>query len=244
TQWLKVVTRRKRPVLYTSGAAAAAADRESQQSLPSGHASLAFAAATSYLVLARRQHLPHRTRNAILLYAGAVGVSALRVAAGKHFPTDVAAGAALGSGLGWRSATGNRARPLPRGAGRDGPASLVLWVIAMVIFFLPSAMAVRELADIDPGEGGIYRWATRAFGPRHGFLAGWGYWVNNLVYYPSLLLTSGAIVAYVGGPGFVHLAENKWFIAAFSLGNLWIAVGLNLVGLRVGRWVQNLGAYG
>ena len=105
TEWLKVVIRRKRPVLYTSGAAAAAADRESQQSLPSGHASLAFAAATSYLVLARRQHLPHRTRNAILLYAGAVGVSALRVAAGKHFPTDVAAGAALGSGIGWLSAT-------------------------------------------------------------------------------------------------------------------------------------------
>src|SRR3989449_10940869 len=64
-------------------------------------------------------------------------------------------------------------------AGRIGPASLVLWVIAMVIFFLPSAMAVRELADIDPGEGGIYRWATRAFGPRHGFLAGWGYWVRS-----------------------------------------------------------------
>src|SRR3989441_6729482 len=46
------------------------------------------------------------------------------------------------------------------------------------------------------------------------------------------------------GGGFVHLAENKWFIAAFSLGNLWIAVGLNLVGLRVGKWAQNLGAYG
>jgi len=105
TEWLKVVIRRKRPVLYTSGAAAAVADRENQESLPSGHASLAFAAATSYLVLARRQHLPHRTRNAILLYAGAVGVSALRVAAGKHFPTDVAAGAALGSGIGWLSAT-------------------------------------------------------------------------------------------------------------------------------------------
>jgi len=99
------VIRRKRPVLYTSGAAAAVADRENQESLPSGHASLAFAAATSYLVLARRQHLPHRTRNAILLYAGAVGVSALRVAAGKHFPTDVAAGAALGSGIGWLVAT-------------------------------------------------------------------------------------------------------------------------------------------
>jgi len=129
-------------------------------------------------------------------------------------------------------------------AGRIGPASLVLWALAMVIFFLPSALAVRELTDIDPGEGGLYRWVTRAFGARHGFIAGWGYWVNNLVYYPSLLLTSAAIAAYVGGPSAVHLAENKWFIAAFSLGNLWIALGLNLVGLRVGRWVQNAGAIG
>ena len=101
TEWLKVLVRRKRPVLYTSDAVMARSDPESQQSLPSLHTSLAFAAATSYLVIARRQHLPHRTRNTILLYAGAVGVAALRVAAGMHFPTDVLAGAALGSGIGW-----------------------------------------------------------------------------------------------------------------------------------------------
>jgi len=129
-------------------------------------------------------------------------------------------------------------------AGRIGPPSLALWALAMVVFFLPSALAVRELTDVDPREGGIYRWVTRAFGPRHGFVAGWGYWVNNLVYYPSLLLTSAAMAAYIGGPGFVHLADSKWFIAGFSLGNLWIALGLNLIGLRVGKWVQNLGAYG
>src|SRR2546427_12169517 len=46
-QGVQVVVPRERPVLYTSGAAAAAADRESQQSFPSTHASLAFAAATS-----------------------------------------------------------------------------------------------------------------------------------------------------------------------------------------------------
>jgi membrane-associated phospholipid phosphatase len=55
-------------------------------------------------MIAQREHLPHRTRNAILLYAGALGVAALRVAAGKHFPTDVAAGAALGTGMGWLAA--------------------------------------------------------------------------------------------------------------------------------------------
>jgi membrane-associated phospholipid phosphatase len=69
--------------------------------MPSAHTALAFAAATSYLVLSGREHLAHRMRNALLLYSGAVGVSALRLAAGKHFPTDLIVGAALGSGIGW-----------------------------------------------------------------------------------------------------------------------------------------------
>ena len=101
TEWLKVLVRRKRPVLYTSDAATAATDRDNQQSLPSGHTSLAFSAATAYFVISRREHLPHRTRNALLLYAGAVAVGALRVAAAQHFPSDVAAGAVLGVGIGW-----------------------------------------------------------------------------------------------------------------------------------------------
>jgi membrane-associated phospholipid phosphatase len=101
TEWLKVLVRRKRPVLYTSDAAAAATVRDNQLSMPGGHAALAFAAATSYLVVSGREHLAHRKRNVLLLYAGAVGVGALRVAAGQHFPTDIIAGAALGSGIGW-----------------------------------------------------------------------------------------------------------------------------------------------
>ena len=101
TEWMKVVVRRKRPVLYTADGAAAAGDPNSQRSFPSGHASVAFAAATTYLVMARREGLPHRGRNAVLLYVGALGVSALRVSAGKHFPTDVLGGAALGAGIGW-----------------------------------------------------------------------------------------------------------------------------------------------
>jgi membrane-associated phospholipid phosphatase len=105
TQWLKVLVRRKRPVLYTSGAVAAATAADNQRSFPSGHTSVAFAVATSYLVMANREHLPHRTRNAMLLYGGATGVGVLRMTAGSHFTTDVLAGAALGAGIGWLVAT-------------------------------------------------------------------------------------------------------------------------------------------
>lgn len=101
TEWLKVGVHRARPALYRSGAVEAATVHENRESFPSGHASVAFAAATAYATLAARQHLSHTTRNSILLYAGAVSVSVLRVAGGKHFPTDVIGGAALGTGIGW-----------------------------------------------------------------------------------------------------------------------------------------------
>ena len=135
-------------------------------------------------------------------------------------------------------------RWLTTAASQFGVAALPLWVVAMLVFFIPSALAVRELADIDPGAGGLYRWVSRAFGPRQGFLAGWGYWVNNLFYYPSLLVATAAIAAYIGGPRFVHLGDDRGFIAAVALVGLWLAVGLNVVGLRVGKWLQNLGGFG
>jgi len=105
TYWVKVLAHRSRPVLYTAAASAAASDPDNRRSFPSGHASVAFAAATTYFVIAGREHLPHRTRNALLAYGAAAAVAALRVSAGQHFPTDVIGGAVLGSGIGWLAAT-------------------------------------------------------------------------------------------------------------------------------------------
>src|SRR5436309_9231164 len=135
-------------------------------------------------------------------------------------------------------------RWLTTAASQFGLASLLLWLVAMVVFFLPSAVAVRELADIDPGAGGIYCWVRRAFGPLQGFVAGWGYWVNNLFYFPSLLVATAAIAAYAGGPRFVRLGDDTVFVGALSLAGLWLAVGMNVVGLRIGKRLQNLGGHG
>jgi len=104
-QWLKVTIHRSRPILYTSAAPAAANIRDNRESFPSGHAELAFAAATAYTVIAHRRNLPHATRNAVILYAAATVVGALRVVAAKHFPTDVAGGALLGSAVSWAVVT-------------------------------------------------------------------------------------------------------------------------------------------
>lgn len=111
TEWLKALSHRSRPILYTAAAPAAESDRDNRRSFPSGHASIAFAAATSYLVMAQRERLPHRTRNAVLLFSAAAATAALRVAAGKHFPTDVAGGALVGGGVGWLAARVHPTRP-------------------------------------------------------------------------------------------------------------------------------------
>jgi len=85
---------RKRPVLYTADAAPAAGDLDSQRSWPSSHAAVAMALATSYLLAPRERPAPAWRRWAALGAAATVG--ALRVAAGRHFPSDVVGGAALG----------------------------------------------------------------------------------------------------------------------------------------------------
>ena len=101
TEWLKVGVHRARPALYRAGAVPAATHADNRKSFPSGHTSTAFAAAVAYTTLAQRQQLPHATRNSLLMLGCATGVGALRVIGGKHFPTDVVAGAALGSAIGW-----------------------------------------------------------------------------------------------------------------------------------------------
>lgn len=128
-------------------------------------------------------------------------------------------------------------------AASTGPSSLSLWVLALVLFFLPQAVAVIYLNKKHPVEGGVYEWAKLEFGDFHGFVAGWCYWANNLVYYPSLLISVAAFAAFIL-PGTTGLAADKTFIALVSLTILWIAIGFNVVGVKIGRWVQNIGAIG
>ena len=61
-----------------------------------------------------------------------------------------------------------------------GPHAVSLWGLALVLFFLPLALAVGRLSNQFPQEGGIYVWSKIAFGEFHGFLSGWCYWTNNL----------------------------------------------------------------
>ncbi len=127
-------------------------------------------------------------------------------------------------------------------AAKSGPSSLTLWLVAVLFFFIPQGLAVLELSARMPEEGGIYVWAREAFGPLHGFICGWAYWVNNLIYYPSLILFIAGNAVFMLGTQGTGLADNAVYQITFSLAILWLALGLNIIGLRTGRWVHNVGA--
>jgi glutamate:GABA antiporter len=126
----------------------------------------------------------------------------------------------------------------------NGGVTVWLWLISLVLFFWPQGIAVIELAHRFPGEGGVYLWAKEVFGDFHGFLSGWCYWTNNMMYVPTVMLYFVGVSVYALGAGHESLADNKIFALTASLLLLIILVVMNIMGLGVGKWINNVGAIG
>ena len=126
----------------------------------------------------------------------------------------------------------------------NGGSTVWLWLISLLLFFWPQGIAVIELSQRYPGEGGVYLWAKEMFGDFHGFLSGWCYWTNNMMYVPTVMLYFVGVSVYVLGPRHAALADSKGFALAASLGLFLVLVVLNVVGLGVGKWINNIGAVG
>ena len=126
----------------------------------------------------------------------------------------------------------------------NGGVTVWLWIISLLLFFWPQGIAVIELAHRYPGEGGVYLWAKEVFGDFHGFLSGWCYWTNNMMYVPTVMLYFVGVSVFVLGPSHQGLAENKAFALTASVALLALLTILNIVGLGVGKWLNNLGGIG
>jgi amino acid transporter len=124
-------------------------------------------------------------------------------------------------------------------AGEAGWSSIFLWLAAIVAFFIPQALVVSELNRVKPVTGGLYVWARDALGDFNGFISGWCYWTNNFVYYPSLLGFVAPTLAFLIGRS--DLASNRWFVMGTILLLLWIAVAVNLVGIKPTKRMENAG---
>ncbi len=110
-----------------------------------------------------------------------------------------------------------------------GSTLIFFFIFAALVFLIPTALVSAELtANVD--EGGIYKWAKLAFGERIGFLAVWLQWINNLVWFPTILSFIAGTAAYLIDPA---LAQNKYYMVSVILCLFWLLTLVNLRGVHV-----------
>jgi amino acid transporter len=129
-------------------------------------------------------------------------------------------------------------------AAAAGPSILVVWIAALVGFFIPLAATVMELSSRLPEEGGLYVWTREAFGHGSGFMAAWAYWMSNLPYFSGVLYFGAASTLFAFGPRGRALASNSLYFLAFSVTWLAVITLLNIRGVNVGKWLNNFTSLG
>ena len=115
----------------------------------------------------------------------------------------------------------------------DPWTGLGIWVVGGALSFV-GALCYAELATTYPRLGGEYNYLTRAFGPMVGFLFGWA---------QLAIIQTGSI-------GALSYVFAEYAVKVFGVGEsstVWLALaavvgltGLNCLGIRSGKWTQNL----
>jgi amino acid transporter len=126
-------------------------------------------------------------------------------------------------------------------AAAAGPSSIVIWIGALLVFYLPLALCVIELSSRYPDEGGIYVWTKRAFGDFSGFMSAWTYWTCNLPYFPAVLYFAAGNALFMRR-SWAPFSHSTAYYIWFSLIVFTLAVLLNIFGLDIGTWLHNMGA--
>ena len=120
-----------------------------------------------------------------------------------------------------------------------GSDLIFYYTIAILIFFIPSALVSAELATTWPVTGGIYIWVREAFGKKLAFLIVWMQFLIAITWYPTILSFIAATFAYLFTP---ELAMNKSYIFAATQILFWFAVFLVGRGLNISSLVSTLSA--
>ena len=115
-----------------------------------------------------------------------------------------------------------------------GFSLIFIYGLVALVFLLPSALISAELATGWPEDGGVYVWVKTAFGERMGFVAVWQQWIENVIWFPSILTVMVVVATYGFAP---DLHENRWFIFCAINVLFWALTIGNLFGMHTSSWV-------
>jgi putative glutamate/gamma-aminobutyrate antiporter len=129
-------------------------------------------------------------------------------------------------------------RILPMSA-EYGFSLITYYLLAALLFFLPTALVSAELATGWPETGGMYVWVREAFGRRFGFFTILLLWFNNACWFPTIMSFIGVTLAYLINPA---LGNNKLYLMTIVLVLFWGATLLNFRGIRASNILSTTSA--
>ncbi|MCX7118069.1 MAG: APC family permease [Legionellales bacterium] len=110
-----------------------------------------------------------------------------------------------------------------------GSQLIAFFILGAFFFLIPTALVSAELSSGWAKQGGVYIWVKEAFGKKIGFLAIWLQWIENVIWYPTILSFVAGTMGYLIDPG---LAQNPYFLWVVIVGSFWGATAVNLCGMR------------
>lgn len=118
-----------------------------------------------------------------------------------------------------------------------GSSLIFFFVLAALLFLIPTSLVAAELSASFPDNGGVYQWVNRAFGKRLAMAAIWLQWINTMVWYPTMLSFIAGTLAYAINP---ELVENKTYLVVCILTIFWTLTLINLKGIHVSAFVNTI----
>ena len=122
---------------------------------------------------------------------------------------------------------------------KEGFTMFFYLLFASFLFLVPVSIVSAELATGWPKNGGVYRWTKEAFGSKWGFTAIWLQWIQNTIWYPTVLAFAAGALSYM----FLNpaLASSKVFNLLVILVIYWGATFMNFKGMKTAGWITTAG---
>ena len=118
-----------------------------------------------------------------------------------------------------------------------GSQLIFFFTFGALFFLIPAALVSAELASGWPKQGGIYIWVKEAFGKQMGFFAIWLQWIENVIWYPTILSFVAGTIGYLIDP---TLASNPYFLWCVIVAAFWGATIINLRGMGSSAIFSNI----
>lgn len=127
-------------------------------------------------------------------------------------------------------------------AAKQGRTQVVLWLLAIALFYLPQAAVVIKLSRVIPVEGGVYQWVKQGISPFAGFMAGWTFALYIVCWYAATGSQVASGIAYVAGSSGPWIGASKVFALALTVLLCLLVFVLNVRGLHVTKWLSGAGS--